>query len=866
MKRLYIYMFCFLLSLPAIGQRTQQRIDVGDDYYNKEQFHEAINVYQRILRREKQPQIRRELSFKVGESYRRLLNYEEAKKWYTIALNLGYEGKDIYRHLSEMTLGLEEFNLAINYIEEYMKLSPGDPLGEKLRESAYFARENYSTETIFEVSNEGAINNPGQQWGAGFLESVAVMYDDQARVDEQFDIDIRLRYNNVFYWVWMSRTLKERIIFSSTRNYASGTDSYSNIYQATFNRREGDWDRPALLRGGINSNYYDGFLSYDKKNEIAYFMNSGGPAGDRATADIYIVDYNTQNDFWGTPRIFPFNSDEYNIGYPSISEDGKTLYFASDMDGGYGGYDIYKIIKDDEGNWGEPVNLGPEINTPFNESYPYIAGDVLYFSSYGHPGFGGFDVFYSLISEDGEYSAPLNMGVPVNSSADDFGFIIDEDYTRGFFSSNRPGGKGEDDLYSFRIVPKTFAVQGRVTDQLTGEPVAGLELFFFDDFDGFFMTSTNADGYYELPELSTAVNYYINAYPDGYQELADTMAVRDQLLANRFEVIRDFEKNFSLVPAEPMIAVTETPKEEPVKIEDPVWEDITYPEEELAEEVIVEEVIAEEPVIIEKPEVSVPETIVAEERVIEEKIVQPAEITEFTLSSDGFPVIYFDFGKSELTAFAVGQLDTIIRFMRSNPDKGIIIHAHTDVISSYLFNHYLSQQRARSILVHLRRNNIDPTRVYAKGHGKTRPVLLNAETDREHRLNRRAHFESIPNTELQAYLEASSRRSFKYLNSIEKEAHFADGVEFMVQFMASNVPINPRFYRKIMNNLPHVDIIYYYDTDRYHRYLVGSFKEFEEAFEMQRTLRNLGYEIYVVAFENGERIPVSRARRLIGEL
>ncbi len=861
MKRLYIYMFCLLIALPAIGQRTQQRIAVGDDYFEKEQFHEAINVYQRILRREDQPHIRRELSFKVGESYRRLLNYEEAKKWYTIALNLGYEGKEIFKHLSEMTLGLEEFDLAINYIEQYLKLNPGDPLGEKLKESAYFARENYFTETIFEVSNEGALNNPGQQWGAAFLENVAVMYEDQARVDEQYDLDIRLRYNNIFYWVWMSRTLKERIVFSSTRDFVNNTDGYSNIYQATFNRRMGDWDQPALLRGGINSNYYDGFLSFDKDNEIAYFMNSGGPAGDRATADIYIVEYNSQNDFWGTPRIFPFNSDEFNIGYPSISEDGKTLYFASDMEGGYGGYDIYKIIQDDEGNWGEPINLGPEINTAFNESYPYIAGNVLYFSSYGHPGFGGFDVFYSIISEEGEYSAPLNMGAPVNSSADDFGFIIDEDYTRGFFSSNRPGGQGEDDLYSFRVVPKTFVVQGRVTDQITGEPVAGLELFFFDDFDGFFLATTNAEGFYELPELSTDVNYYINAFPDGYQELTDTLAVRDQLLANRFEVIRDFEKNFSLVTAEPMIAEAETTEPETIEepeIEETSLEDIIISEEELAEETIPEYV---EPERTEEPEV-----VIIEEDVIEEVLVQPTDITEFTLSSDGFPVIYFDFGKYNLTEFAVSQLDTVIQYMRSNPGQGIIIHAHTDVISSYLFNHYLSQQRARSILVHLRRNNIDPARVYAKGHGKTRPVVANAQSDREHRLNRRAHFESIPDTELQAYLEESSRRSFRYLNSIEKEAHFAEGIEFMVQFMASNVPINPRFYRKIMENLPQVDIIYYYDNDRYHRYLVGSFREFEDAFEMQRTLRNLGYEIYVVAFENGERIPVSRARRLIGEL
>lgn len=844
MKQISIYLFCLLISLPAIGQRTQQRIAVGDDLYQQEQFHEAINVYQKILRKEKQPQVKRELSFRLGESYRRLLNYGEAKKWYTIALNLGYTDPEVYLHLSEMTLGLEDFDLAIGYIDEYVKIKPEDELGKKLKQSAYFARENYSTETIFEVSNEAGINNQGQQWGAAFIENVPVVYSDQAKVDEQFDIDIRLRNNNIFYWVWMSRTLKEKIVFSSTQPFDVSSNGYSNIYQATFNRRKGDWDMPSLLNGNINSNYYDGFLSYDKKNEIAYFMNSGGIDGSRATADIYIVNHETQTDTWGVPQIFPFNSDSYNIGYPSISEDGTVLYFASDMEGGYGGYDIYKTIKQEDETWGEPINLGPAINTPFNESYPYIAGNVLYISSYGHPGFGGFDVFYSIIDEQGNYSAPQNIGVPINSSADDFGFIIDEDYTRGFFSSNRPGGSGEDDLFSFRVVPKTFAVQGRVTDDETGEPVAGMELFFFDDNNNFYTTSTNSEGYYDLPDLSTDVNYYINAYPEGYAEVADTLAVRDQLLANRFNVIKDFKKNFALISADELIAITDTPTAE-------------IPQEVVVEAVTESPRVEEE--IVQNPPLN-------DEKLYEETAAEPETREVFTLSDDGFPVIYFDFGKSDLTDVALAQLDTVIEFLKAQPEKGIVVHAHTDLVSSYLFNFYLSQQRAQRILVHLRRNNIDPARIYPRGYGKTMPAEPNARTESEHKLNRRATFESIPIEQLQAYLENVSRNSFRYLNSIEKDAHFVTGIEYMVQFMASNVPISPQYYKKIMDNVPDVDIIYYYDNDRYHRYLTGSFKDFNTAFEMQRTLRQLGYEIYVVAFNNGERIPVSRARRLTGEL
>lgn len=799
-----------------MAQRTEQRIAAGDEFFANEQYHEAIEVYNRVLRRIGEAQLRGEISFKIGEAYRRLLDYEEARKWYVITLNLGYEEPQVYLNLSEMYLGLEDFESAIAHANRFLYIKPGDQLGLKLLESAQFARENYFAETIFEVSNESGINNPGQQWGVALMENVAVVYQDQAKVDEQFDIDVRLRYNNIFYWAWVSRTLKERLIFSSTLPFENHVNNgFSNIYQATYNKRNRDWDKPRQLRGDINSPYYDGFLSYDAVNNIAYFMNSGGQTGTRATADIYTVKYNDQRDTWGTPEIFAFNSDEFNIGYPSINEDGTVLYFASDMEGGYGLYDIYKIKKDERGRWGEPINLGPEINTEFNDSYPYIAGNVLYFSSYGHPGFGGFDVFYSIIDEDGNYGPPINMGAPVNSSADDFGFVIDENYNRGFFSSNRPGGKGEDDIYSFRIVPKSFEVRGRVRDEVSGSPVSGIQIMFYDDRNNLYEVTTDLGGFYELSDLSTDVNYFISIYHQDYQPLDDTLAVKDQLLANRFLVITDYELNFDLIPAD---FVAEDDTEEP------------------------------------------DDTQIA--------ITDPRDKREelFTLSDEDFPIIYFDFGRYNLTTEYVSKLGEIIGFLRNNPNKGVIVNAHTDEVSGYLINFYLSQQRAKSVADHLERNGIDPQRIFMMPHGKTKLAVPNASNDEEHRLNRRANFQSIPVSELNAYNENASRYSFRYLNSIQKEVYFADGIEFMVQFIASHVPINPQFYRRIMNNIPDVDIIYYYDTDRYHRYLVGSFREFEQAFAMQRRLRDLGYEIYIVAFDRGERIPVSQARRLLGDL
>jgi tetratricopeptide (TPR) repeat protein len=185
MVRNLIFIFLLLLVSLSFGQRVLQRIEVGDQLFESEQYEEAIEVYQKILKKEDDSGIRNRLAFKVGDAYRELLNYEEAKKWYQIALNLGYSDYDVYLYLSEMTLGLEEFDSTIDYVNTYLEKFPDDKLANKLLESAKFARDNYFTETIFETSNEGGINNPGQQWGVSFLENVAVTYEDQEKVEEQ---------------------------------------------------------------------------------------------------------------------------------------------------------------------------------------------------------------------------------------------------------------------------------------------------------------------------------------------------------------------------------------------------------------------------------------------------------------------------------------------------------------------------------------------------------------------------------------------------------------------------------------------------------------------------------------------------------
>lgn len=775
MKKILIYSLLLILSMPLSAQRVLRLLEVGDEHFRKAEYTLAKEAYETILRRDRSANVRREVSFRLGQTHQQMLNYAEARKWYTLAMNVGYNNPEIFMHLSEMSLGLEDFDLAIDYATRYLEKRPDDRFGRKLLESARFSKENYYKETLFEVTNERALNTTGQEWGIAFFP------DDRILFASTFDET--------------GRRLDTR----------TGT-GYSSIYESTLNRSTGEWSEPQLIKGKINTEFYEGFLSYDAENQIGYFMNCGGPSGTRETCDIYTAKYNPERNTWSEPVIFPINSDSYNIGYPSISEDGYTLYFGSDMPGGYGGYDLYKIVKDPVNDrWESPENLGPTINTSLNDSYPFIAGNILYFSSFGHPGFGGFDIFYSEIKEDGGFSKPVNMGSPINSSADDFGFIINKEYSSGFFTSDRPGGVGNDDIYSFRIVSRTFDLKGIIVDGETGAPMPGIEVILYGDDDQILKVNADRLGRYTIPNLDSEVNYIVEVVEDGYTPFSESLSVKDKLIASRFLSVPEFEKNVTMHPAPAPVARREE-----------IGPDGTFP-------------------------------------------VRPA-ITGIT---EGLPTVHFDFARFDLTTYARMQLDSVLRFLDTQPGAGLVIHAHTDEVSGYLFNFYLSQKRAHSIIDYLVSRGVTEDRLYPFGHGKMELKIVNAQTPEEHRQNRRATFEVITLPDFNAFLADAPRHSFRFLNSLHKEAHYARGVEFMVQFAATRNPVHPQYYRRIMEAFPQLDIMYYYDIDRFHRYSVGTFDNLNRAMEVHRRLRELGFDAFVVAFRDGERISLSEANQLL---
>jgi outer membrane protein OmpA-like peptidoglycan-associated protein len=256
---------------------------------------------------------------------------------------------------------------------------------------------------------------------------------------------------------------------------------------------------------------------------------------------IYKAERDSISAEWKTPVELPFNNDEYSVAHPTLNVDETKLYFSSDMPGTIGMSDIYVVSINDDGTFGEPKNLGNQINTEGRETFPYInKKNELYFSSNGHIGLGGLDVFVSVLKKDGSFGEVFNVGRPINGSKDDFNFVLGKNDKNGFFASNREGGMGEDDIYYFKqnedlITSCQQYVNGTITETETETPIPGVKVELFDENLNFLKdTETNENGEYEFT-LDCDTRYIIRVSKESYE-------TAEELLRSGSE----FEKNIQI--------------------------------------------------------------------------------------------------------------------------------------------------------------------------------------------------------------------------------------------------------------------------------------------------------------------------------
>lgn len=444
------------------------------------------------------------------------------------------------------------------------------------------------------------------------------------------------------------------------------------------------------LKGDVNTKYHEADASFSKDGRTVYFTRNNyynkKLAKDKNQWNNLAMFKATVNDNgeWVNIIPMPFNNVSYSVGHPTLSPDERTLYFISDMPGSLGSTDIYKVSIE-EGGYGEPVNLGSKINSPSKEFSPYIDGNVIYFSSDRPGGFGKLDVYASKI--DGSVKEPLLLSQPINSSADDFSFIIDSNTRTGFFSSNRSGGKGDDDIYSFiEIKPVEFkcsqTITGIVRDKNTNEILNDASIVLKDaEGNAVENVTVKNDGTFEL-NVYCETAYTLIGEKSGYNPQSKSFTTSDE---------EGKITNLTVLLGTGEIVENElTPEGLP---------------EELPEEIVKVR----------------PSTYVVN--------IEP---------------IYFELNSSYLTKEAKHELDKVVDLMNRYPNMIIESGSHTDSRGIEGYNLWLSDRRAKSTVNYIISKGIDPTRITGKGYGETQLINQCSDgvkcTEAEHAKNRRTEF------------------------------------------------------------------------------------------------------------------------------
>jgi len=378
-------------------------------------------------------------------------NMKEASQWYGELMALKLEiDPEVYFRYAQSLKSMENYLESDKIMHEFSILSPEDS-----RVKAFLLSPNY-LKGIADLSVDFQLENL----------NINTEYSD-------FGTAV---YNSIIYFA-SSR--------GDGRNYNWNAQPYLDIYSSSDTSN----DKVQGVLGDVNTKYHESSAVFTKDGATMYFTRNNYYNGkfkknskNRHSLKIYKA--SLVNGKWTNIESLPFNNDEYSTSHPALSSDESKLYFASDMPGTLGNSDIFFVAVNEDGTYGIPKNLGKTINTEGRENFPFISKNgTLYFSSEGHLGLGGLDVFKFENIDDISSSTDVvfNIGKPINSPKDDFGYVINSSTLKGYVSSNRPGGKGDDDIYSFTLPIPIQALTGIVLDKQTGEPLANATISIYDE-------------------------------------------------------------------------------------------------------------------------------------------------------------------------------------------------------------------------------------------------------------------------------------------------------------------------------------------------------------------------------------------------
>jgi hypothetical protein len=487
----------FLLVIGAsLGAVAQELYEEADQLFERRGYFEASSDYVAAYAKVKDLDTRAHCAFQAGECFRLLHNHDEALEWYDKAIGLRYANSNpkIYLLYGDVLRDQEDFYGAMEWYEKYGASGDRSLADERIEAADIAAIALEEPPSRYIVEPMYTLNSPSYDF--------APMYASKK--------------NDV-------------LVFASSRESSAGSgedpitgEAFMDLFKTTQDKKE-RWSEPEPLGNTISTDDNEGSTAYDKKFKTIYFTRCVDDGGSNLACDIYYAPV-VGNQFGASQPLFLVNREEDDttqIGHPAITQDGMFMIFASDLAGGYGGKDLWfsKFDKNSDA-WGAPQNLGADINTPYDEMFPTLRKDgSLYFSSNGHGGLGGFEICSAQVREGEMAFAEVSLlPYPLNSASDELGIVFKGMTNSGVFSSNRPGGKGQDDLYSFRLPPMEFCYKAYVYDYDTGMPVGGASVTLESSEGEINTYSTDGDGSISLceGEIGEGVTYDVDVKNEGF--------------------------------------------------------------------------------------------------------------------------------------------------------------------------------------------------------------------------------------------------------------------------------------------------------------------------------------------------------------
>jgi len=679
-KYILIVLFILLCCRPARAQEGIALRTQADRLFDRAEYFKSLDLYLRLTQVNNPPVAVLE---RVADCYRLMNNYDQSEQWYArLAGTAGIKPIDILYYAEVLQRNKKLDKAKEQYKRYFSGNNAKDELNTRLAacDSAaiWMKREGNYT-----ITNEKKINSGYDDWGASYLGKTSILFtSDRSTSGKKTEKAIYNRTGNEWLKVF-------------TFELGSG------------NTTEMDFDKTGSIN--LTKDYHTGPMAVNVAGDTAYITVTTRAGKSKLTDVNTPYDHHLyirrlelmmatkHNGKWGNFTRFPYdNVGQYSVGHAALSKNGRIIYFTSDMPGGVGKTDIWYCEKKTDGKWGKPVNCGKNINTAEDEAFPSVGGDdKLYFASRGLPGMGGYDVF-SAVGSKSDWSTPLNLKAPLNSTSDDFSFITTDGLT-GYMSSDRQGGQGSDDIYSitytgiddkkqkehkplddagttapaFAVAVPTgmgaptvpFVLQGHILDQGNGKGIDSVTVVIKnangETIDGSTVLSNAKFAF----RIQPGQNYTIEASKKGYYTATQPIPAKD---------------------------ITAGGTNEDLKL-----------------------------------------------------MMSPLKIGNTYV----IRTIYYSLNRANIRPDAVEELDRLVAILRENPTLKIELSSHTDSRGSDYYNMLLSEARAQSAVAYIKRHGISEDRMTAKGYGETR--LLNKCgngvpcSEEEHQFNRRTEIKVV---------------------------------------------------------------------------------------------------------------------------